>query len=218
MSDRVLIRALAEADLPEIVSIHMAAFPESALTKLGKAAVHRYYEWQFTGPHELTVLGAFMEKQLVGFCFGGTFHGAMSGFLQKNRAFLMGRVFTHPWLVLNPLFRDRILKGLKGLPKSKIVKPSRASHPGFRWFGILAIAVEPQHQGLGVGRLLMSRAEETAKGLSFDEMRLTVQPHNQKTVDFYERLRWEKVFKNGVWNGEMKKTVGSWRCDSVSQW
>jgi ribosomal protein S18 acetylase RimI-like enzyme len=209
MSDRVLIRDLEEADLPAIVSIHMAAFAESALTKLGKAAVHRYYEWQFTGPHDLTVLGAFIENQLVGFCFGGTFHGAMSGFLRKNRRFLIGRVLTHPWFVLNPMFRDRVLKGFKWLPVFKVVKQSRASPkgPGSRSFGILAIAVGPRHQGLGVGRLLMSRAEETAKVLSFDEMRLTVQPHNQKAVDFYECLRWEKVFKNGVWNGEMKKNI-----------
>src|SRR5205823_5060348 len=98
-------------------------------------------------------------------------HGAMSGFLQKNRAFLMGRVFTHPWLALNPMFRDRILKGLKGLPVFKVVKQSRGypKEPPTRSFGILAIAVEPRYQGLGIGRLLMSRAEETAIEYNFDE-------------------------------------------------
>lgn len=187
----------------------MAAFTGSALTKLGINAVHRYYEWQLNGPHELTSLGAFVGNRLAGFSLGGVFHGALSGFLAKNRRFLVSRVLSHPWLLLNPIVRGRLSAGRKGL--TNLVRPKRSSMhpegPGPRSFGILVIAVEPRHQGSGVGKLLMNRAENIAHQLSFPEMRLSVHTDNHQAIHFYEHLQWDRVIRNGVWNGEMKKAL-----------
>jgi len=38
---------------------------------LGTEAVRRYYEWQLVGPHEVTAISAYINTELVGFCFGG---------------------------------------------------------------------------------------------------------------------------------------------------
>jgi hypothetical protein len=93
-------RPLVEKDLPAISAIHLAAFPKSALSRLGKGAVRRYYYWLLTGPHpDSFTIGAWQGEQLAGFCFGGKFRGALSGFLRKNRAYLAWRVLTHPWLI-----------------------------------------------------------------------------------------------------------------------
>lgn len=76
-------KSLTTSDLPHIVRVHRAAFPDSALTKLGSEAVRRYYLWLLIGPHDAVNVGAFdLENVLVGFCFGGKFRGALSGFLQ----------------------------------------------------------------------------------------------------------------------------------------
>jgi GNAT superfamily N-acetyltransferase len=207
MSD-CFIEPIGEINLPQVVNIHRAAFSDSALTKLGRMAVYRYYEWQLTGPHDLTALGAFLDRQMVGFCFGGVFQGALSGFLEKNKHFLIGRVLAQPWLILNPIFRHRVQAGIKRLGKSVKPTPAQPQTRSAGCFGVLSIALHPSYQGLGIGKLLMTRAEETAQRLNYAEMLLTVQPQNKKAVAFYEGLRWQKVSRNGEWSGEMRKAVG----------
>jgi ribosomal protein S18 acetylase RimI-like enzyme len=203
------VRVLGQRDLPAIVRIHTLAFPGSALTALGAGAVRRYYEWQLTGPHDVSALGAFYGNEMAGFCFGGVFRGAMSGFLRKNRVYLAWLVLTHPWLVANPLFRDRLINGLKVL--RRFSKPGRANQPKPNQkkppFGILSIAVNPEFQGMGVGKVLMMESEIVAKLRGFDEMNLTVNPDNHQAIRFYGSLGWREVTRGSVWSGEMVKTL-----------
>ena len=211
MSTNVVIRKIEAKDLREVAMVHMLAFPESALTMLGTEAVRRYYEWQLVGPHEVAALSARVNSELVGFCFGGIFRGAMSGFVRKNRKFLIGYVLAHPWLVRNPIFRDRLATGtrvLKSHARPKAPAP-RPPSQNLNHFGILAIAVHPQRQGLGIGKLLMAEAEDVARRQGFQEMDLTVNPGNHQAVEFYERLNWIRFSKDSVWKGQMKKSLAS---------
>jgi ribosomal protein S18 acetylase RimI-like enzyme len=207
----VLIRPIGQESLADMVQVHLAAFTGSALTKLGSSAVHRYYEWQLIGPHELTAVGAFVDQRMVGFALGGVFRGALSGFLAKNRRFLVSRLLSHPWLLFNPIVRGRFSAGWKGSSHSPGPSNSAipAEGPRLQSFGILVVAVAPQYQGQGIGKLLMHRAEEIARRLSFQEMRLSVQVGNLQAVRFYDALLWKKIFKNDEWNGEMRKSLGS---------
>lgn len=203
----VLVRSLEAQDLPAVSAVHMAAFPDSALTMLGAEAVRRYYEWQLTSQSEATAIGGFAGGKVVGFCFGGIFRGAMSGFLHKNRIFLVWRLASHPWLALNPIVRERLKyvahivkrlvepKAVVSLPKTSVADP----------FGILSIATHPHTQGLGVGKLLMKEIENVARQRDFREMLLTVHPDNHQAITFYESLGWEKIPNNGAWEGGMKK-------------
>lgn len=209
-SNGVVLRSLNLEDLPAVARIHMAAFPHSALTLLGFEAVHRYYEWQLIGPHDSFASGAYIGNQLVGFTFSGVFRGATSGFLQRNRLFLIVRLLSHPWLATNPLIRERVNFSARVLRRKKSQdqtadSPAREKIPSF---GILAIAVDPLIQSSGVGRLLMAEAEGTARGLGFSQMHLTVSPNNNQAIRFYERLNWEKSRKAEGWSGSMKKALG----------
>ena len=211
MSTKIVIRKIEAKDLRDVAMVHMLAFPESSLTMLGTEAVRRYYEWQLVGPHEVVALSARVNSELVGFCFGGIFRGAMSGFVRKNRNFLIGHVLVRPWLVRNPIFRDRLATGarvLKNHAKPKASAPRPPSH-NLNHFGILAIAVHPQRQGLGIGKLLMAEAEDLARRQGFQEMDLTVNPGNRQAVEFYERLNWIRFSKDNVWKGQMKKSLAS---------
>ncbi len=209
MPTSIEVRVLGQRDLPAIARIHTLAFPGSALTALGAGAVRRYYDWQLTGPHDVSALGAFYGSEMAGFCFGGVFRGAMSGFLRKNRVYLAWLVLTHPWLVANPLFRDRLINGLKVL--RRFSKSGRAKQPNPAHkkppFGILSIAVSPEFQGMGAGKVLMMESEIIAKLRGFDEMNLTVNPDNHRAIRFYESLGWRKVMRGSAWSGEMVKTV-----------
>lgn len=209
--DAVQVGTLEAADLPRVAEIHLAAFPDSALTMLGVEAVRRYYEWLLTGPHECFALGALVKADIMGFCFGGVFQGALSGFLRQNRAFLLGRILTRPWLSMNPLFRDRASLGLRTLRSfgrnSASTREDYSKAKPVSPFGILGVAVHPDSHGNGIGRALMFEAERIARSCDFKEMQLTVQMNNHRAISFYEGLSWQKTLLQGAWHGEMRKTL-----------
>ncbi|CAN5273002.1 hypothetical protein BH11MYX1_BH11MYX1_45790 [soil metagenome] len=203
------VRPLHASDLRAVATLHDAAFPSSALSRLGTEAVRRYYLWLFEGPHQATNLGAFEDGSLVGFVFGGLFNGAMTGFLQQNRGYLARRVVTHPWLISTPLFRDRIALALRLLVARRTGAPAAVPAPR-RGFGILAIAVRPEAQGTGVGKALMLRAEQVARTTGFDRMQLTVAKTNEQAIRFYEARGWTKVRDPaGAWTGAMTRELSA---------
>ena len=198
-------------DLPAVTSIHQLAFPQSTRTHLGQEATKRYYDWLLTGPHpDAFCVGLERGGNLMGFCFGGRFNAATGGFLQKNRFFLIGRVLTHPWLVLNPIFRERFTLGvtiLRRLRRAKSASPIVWSELAKPSFGILAIATHPARQGQGVGKQLMIAAEKQAREKGFRQMHLTVHYDNQQAIRFYEGLGWHKEQESGSWRGRMVKEL-----------
>lgn len=207
----VKIRPLTLADLSGIVAVHQAAFPGSAITRLGPEAVRRYYAWQLTGPHDSQNIGAFVDGRLVGFCFGGTFRGALSGYLRENRIFLATRLLVRPWLLADPIFRNRIVRGVQALRRFGRTRSNAHSHPVTEQrpssFGILSIAVDPQLQGAGVGQVLMVAAEEEARRRGCEQMNLSVSTENQQAIRFYERGGWTRTMRGDKWDGHMTKPV-----------
>lgn len=209
-----LIRQIEPSHLSQVATVHLAAFSDSALTKLGREAVRRYYEWQIIGPHDGLNIGAFVGGDLVGFCFGGIRRGALGGFLERNRAFLIRRVMTHPWLLTNPLFRERAQFAVKRLFGRFITKRKQAPQLAavnvvqqVPAFGILSIAVDPKYQGHGASQLLMEYSETEARKRGFARMHLTVHPSNTRAVRFYEKMGWQRDTVDGEWEGSMSKVL-----------
>jgi ribosomal protein S18 acetylase RimI-like enzyme len=203
------IRFLIIQDLPQVAEIHLATFPESFLSALGDEVVRRYYEWQLVGPHETTALGAFAQDTLQGFCFGGIFHGAMNGFLRTNRYYLIGKILTHPCVMMNSEFRQRMLRGWRLKVFRKVdLHPTVSPSPIARHFGILSIGVDPKLKRQGIGKLLMEAAEEEARKRGHQEMRLTVDINNLVAISFYEKMGWGKYFsEDGSFHGAMRKLL-----------
>jgi ribosomal protein S18 acetylase RimI-like enzyme len=195
------IAPIAVVDLVAVARVHRRAFRDSTITAFGDEAIRRYYAWLLEGPHEAALVGAWRSDRLVGFCAAGTFNGALTGFLRKNRAYLAIRMATHPWLVASPLVRDRVAQGLKLLRKRPAPAPQRAE----RRFGILAIATDPDVRGAGAGRALMGEAEDRARRLGHERVVLTVHPANTGAVRFYEQLGWIRVGE--PWAGAMTKRL-----------
>jgi len=140
-----------------------------------------------SGPHDCYAIGAFDEAgKLSGYCFGGVFRGALSGFLQKNQKFLVTWIITYPWLVFNPLVIDRFKMALSVQKKNFSNQPSQPVSRRAESFGILSIAVDPCIQGKGIGRLLMDASEFEARRQGYQQMHLTVHPSNTQAVAFYE--------------------------------
>lgn len=203
------ISPLTPGDLGRVAEIHFAAFPRSAMSALGIPALRRYYEWQLTGPHDAAALGVREGGELAAFCFGGVFRGAVAGFLRKNRGFLVLRVLSRPWLVANPLFRERLWLGVTLPLRLRAEKAAPPPPPRAPSFGILSIAVDPRFEGRGLGRVLMEEMESIARQRGFPAMNLTVDPENGRAVGFYERLGWRRDGAPAGWKGKMVKPLVS---------
>ena len=187
----VSIRDAQNPDLAQIAVVHVAAFPDSAITKLGSTAVERYYAWLMDDVHDATNLVAVNQGKIVGFVFAGTFKGATSGFLRRNRVRLLLSVLRRPTLLRDDLFRDRLSAGIDILRGKKRTQLSPSIvHPGF---GILAIAVNRSVRGAGTATLLMDHAEEAARARGVSGMLLTVALTNARAIAFYEKLGWKTV-------------------------
>jgi GNAT superfamily N-acetyltransferase len=210
-----IARQITPGDLPAVVRVHLLAFPNSALTSLGAEAVRRYYHWQLTGPHDLIVALCIAEgDELTAFCFGGSFRGALEGFLRTNRRYLTWRVATRPWIWTNEIVRKRVSDALRSLGGRRSGRAANAQSitPVRRklMFGVLSIAVHPNKAGTGQGHHLMCCLEQAAQERQFSEMYLTVSPTNRHAVSFYERLGWKRdPGQNGVWTGGMRKDLSS---------
>jgi len=195
--------------LAAVARLHQRAFGRSALSRLGAEAVRRYYEWQLNGPHQHHFIGAFEGPTLRGYAVGGRSHGALSGFLRRNRSFLAWRAFLHPSLLFTEHGRGACRSALR-LLTHRVVRPSPGPKPSEiqKSFGVLAIAVDPDCQGKGLGQQLMQAMDRAAIAGGYSQMHLTVHPKNTQAVRFYERLCWSRTLDGATWNGRMEKAFG----------
>jgi ribosomal protein S18 acetylase RimI-like enzyme len=68
-----------------------------------------------------------------------------------------------------------------------VVGSVMAGYDGHRgWINYLA--VDPQHQGAGVGRLLMEQAEQHVEQAGCPKINLQIRVGNSAATEFYERL------------------------------
>lgn len=205
--DAVTVRPVVAADLADVAAVHQRAFPDSAITHLGLEAARRYYRWQLEGPHDAVAVLAERQGEMAGFCFAGVFRGAMSGFLRRERWFLVRRIATHPWLVGRREVRTDLSRGIRSLrPAAGSAPPSTPSQATSR-FGVLAIATDPAHQRRGVAAALMAAVEDKAREGGYEELGLTVHVANAPAIAFYEREGWER--SGATWNGSMRKALTS---------
>ncbi len=192
-------------DLSDVATLHVQAFPDSELTRLGHEAVRRSYVWQFEGPHDLEALGVRRDGRLVGFLFGGVFRGSTIGFVKREKWFLLGRVLRNPGMIVNSKSLSRIGLAVRLLGRRS--GPPQSENPAAvppRSSGVLSVAVDPAAQGAGVGQLLMAEAEKRARDGDFLRMHLTVHPDNERAVRFYEQGGWSRVIADdGTWSGQM---------------
>lgn len=216
MADFIL-REIHSEDLDAVVRIHRASFQDRALTQLGLGAVKRYYAWLLTGFSKIyPICAAAPTGDLAGFCFAGVYGGSFSGFLQRNKWYLAGRILLQPWLLFNPLVREQTSLAFRTLrhlfkKRRKPQKQSTDHVPVPREkpssLGILSIAVAPAYQRQGVGELLIKEVESKAREKGYPQLHLTVHPENLSAVKFYQKLGWQKMPSEENWSGSMIKTL-----------
>ena len=70
------------------------------------------------------------------------------------------------------------------------------THPEPAYLLVENVAVAPRHQGRGLGRLLLERAEEQARGLGLTELRLYTNEAMVENLAMYQHLGYVEVGRN----------------------
>lgn len=181
-------------DLAAVVRLHQRVFPDSVLTRLGPEALERYYAWQLLGPHDVVAIGVASSGRLLGLLVGGRFRGTVAGFVKQDPTFLARRVLRHPSVVVHPAGRRAVRTGLRLLVRpagaGQVERPERVPDGSF---GVLVVAVDPDAQRTGFGRVLLEEAERRARELGFERMHLTLDPTNWGALAFYRELGWQRL-------------------------
>lgn len=206
-------RSLAPSDLRASAAIHLEAFPHAAISQLGPTTAERYHA-SLLARHDVHAMAAFTADRLAGFCFGGTARDVEGAFLRENLWFIARELLKRPTLFAQPFIRDRIAAGLHFLRP----RPKRTGTTGEHAatapitdapssFTILYIAVHPDVEGRGVARQLLDAAESYARARGFAQMDLSVYLDNKRAIAFYERNGWQRLIRDGTWQGFMFKPL-----------
>ncbi|MBC8305926.1 MAG: GNAT family N-acetyltransferase [Pelagibacterales bacterium] len=186
------IKDLTFEDIPIVCDIHIKSFPMSIFSQLGKSAVEKYYEWLLYGPHESLNIGIYTDAKLIGYCFGGKFNGALSGYVKRNKVFLLIKVLSKPHLVFSINFMSKLMVLIKdNLPE--YLKKRQKKKPDYGYnisFAILAIAIHPESRAKGVGKMLMDYSEQYAGTKLYNSMHLSVNRANEVAINFYVKCGW----------------------------
>jgi len=173
------LRLAKKNDLKIIVDIHIKAFPEYFLTKLGPNFLSKYYNLILN--HEKKI---FLVTEEDGYPIG-----FVAGFLQPSNFYayvrkqknilifaLLPAIFRNPFLI--PRIISNFCSTKKKEQKSKAIKCELAS-----------IAVNPDYAGQGLGKKLVKAFIEISQKNNADIIYLTTDVNNNEVVNnFYQSL------------------------------
>ena len=203
-----IVKSIDVKEIDAMASVHVDAFSENLMTKLGSIVVKRYYLWQFTDIEKynkkIHSIGVFDNNELVAFTIFGIPRNAKIGFLRKNFLILsfMAIINFHKYSFSD--FKD-VLKNISYLTRKILFFFKKQKEPNISTkkdsYGILVTACKRDYEGRGFGTLLMRNAEKIVKEHS-TSLSLSVRESNTNAWKIYEVLGYEKVKDvNGNWIG-----------------
>lgn len=172
-------------DIPDIVAIHIKAFPDFFLTTLGESFLKLFYRSVLKSSDGILLIGK-TDGETIGFCAGTLLSAGFNTRLIKNN--LMGYVgqgikllFTHPiriWHLFKNMTKENASVGDKG-----------------EYAELLSIGVDPEKQGGGVGKEILVALEEEVSRRGGVKLSLTTDYNdNEKTIGFYHSLGYREWY------------------------
>lgn len=173
------IREAKSEDIPQIVDIHLAAFPNFFLSTLGKRFLKLYYSSVNNHRDGILLVGE-QNGHIVGLCAGTVLSVGFNSRLIKSN-FLGYCIEAILLLITRP---QSILHIVKNMSKED-------NHMGDdgNYAELLSIGVDPNVQRSGTGRAMLENLEKKMIKMGTTRISLTTDYyHNKKAIDFYESL------------------------------
>ncbi len=194
-------------DLPEIVSCHKDAFPDSLSTKQGDRFISKMMEWYIVDERGVLFHIKDDKGDIAGYCGGIITRqpgllGAVSSISQYAFNQFLLAYLRKPWLIVHPenikkapyIVRNlRIKLGLRR--KVKKIDQSGEQELFIPFMGLVVIGVRNSYHGKGFGSKLLREFENLARNQTGIELiKLSVKSSNTKAIKSYLRNGWEIKF------------------------
>jgi ribosomal protein S18 acetylase RimI-like enzyme len=178
-----MIRVATQADLPQVVAVHQAAFKGFLMTELGPRFLRGYYQQVLAYPHHL-----FLVWQSAG---EAPIEGFVAGFLRPHEFYqqLRSRKWSlalgaAAYLIWRPHRWGRVLASVRRA--QTLAQPCDIEKLTAE---LASLAVLPQSQGKGIGRALTLAFLQASHDKGAQQVYLTTDSfHNDAVNAFYQRL------------------------------
>jgi len=176
-------RFAANNDLEEVVSVHLEAFPNFFLSKLGSRFLYTMYKAFLESGSSIFIVSVNDAGNVAGFAVGMLKNGpsdlrlALKYFPSFAMAVLPSLIFS-PWMIFKRLFAS-----FANISKSSVL-PSVPSDSVL----LRSIGIHPSLRGSGVGSTLIRNFEICARKRRVSQIVLTTDEHsNDRALFFYYR-------------------------------
>jgi len=192
--DTLVIRAMKEEDIDDVVRIHCCGFEASRSTRLGKPFLRKMYDWYLAKNPKLCFV-AEAENRVAGFVTG-SIGGSSHRIFRYAAAEILLAFVLHPQLLLQADMYEQWLGYLRSLFRRKrgAAQADAAELPVKATLD--SIAVDPEVRGRNIGGELVRRFEEAASELGVGVLRLGVEYDNSVARRFYEKCGWSLEQEN----------------------
>ena len=164
------------SDVPDVVRVHLVAFPGFFLSFLGPRFLSLFYE-ECVRQEEIACV-AISQGQIAGFVMGSAHPAQFYAGLVKRRAPRFA-VVALPAVIRQPRIALRVVRAL-GKPREARRIDGTAT--------LMSLGVAPDRHGQGVGRGLVAAFLEEARARGSSRVDLTTdKASNEKTNEFYRR-------------------------------
>ena len=172
-------------DLQDIVKIHIAAFPDFFLTKLGTNFLYLYYKSVLNNQDGI-LLVSMIDGRCIGLCAGTVMS---AGF---NTRLIKSNITQYCIESLKLLFTNP--KSLLHLMRNLTKENSSVGDDG-HYAELLSIAVDPRAQRVGAGKAMLQEMEIVVKKKGGERLSLTTDyKDNDKAINFYKTLGYESWY------------------------
>lgn len=169
--------AIAE-DLPAVVAVHLASFPNFFLSELGPRFLGQFYAGLLEHPEGILIV-ATSENGVIGVVGGASHQVSIYADLLRKRKWQFA-LAAIPAVVRRPRSAMRVLRARRRAHGDDAT-PAAAC--------LMTIGVDPATQGAGTGQKLVAAFEAAVRSAGADTYCLTTDAReNVRTNRFYDRL------------------------------
>jgi ribosomal protein S18 acetylase RimI-like enzyme len=178
------LRRMQPSDVNQVVNVHLSSFQGFFLTLLGAKFLNLLYAYIVSSPDGVGYVFVEDDGEVVGFVCGST---KPSGFYK--------RFLKNQWLRIILAILGSVVRNPRILPRLvwRVLRPPQAS-PSPATATLLSIAVLPEHQNKGIGRLLVQEFLDEMWRRGMQRVNLTTDREGNEAVNaFYRRLGFRLV-------------------------
>ena len=188
-------REASKMDLDSIAKLHIEAFPNFFLTKMGHSFVLKYYQVVFEYPRKVALVAEY-KGAILGFIVGFGNPSSFYSFYKKHKLRLIPLIILS--LLKNPLLIKQVIINI-----TRVFVFDSLAHD----IEIASIAVSPKKQGMKIGKNLVMKFLNIAREKStYNNVFLTTDACNNETVNlFYQKQGF--LLKDSFWRGDRKMNL-----------